>query len=82
MPAKFVLTKSGQGLHWNLVATNGRVVATSEYYETRRAALAGIESVRKNAAGAVLVEKEEEAPDTAEGRAIKSLTDAVKRRRS
>jgi uncharacterized protein YegP (UPF0339 family) len=82
MPAKFVLTKSGKGFQWNLVAVNGRVVASSERYETRRAALAGIESVRKNAAGAVLVEEEEQAPDTAEGRAIQSLTDALTRRRS
>ena len=82
MPAKFVLTKSGKGFQWNLVAVNGRVVATSERYETRRSALAGIESVRKIAAGAALVEEEEQAPDTAEGRAIQSLTEALTRRSS
>lgn len=54
MAGKFVLTKSGTGFHWNLKASNGRVIATSEHYETKRAALAGIDSVRKNASDAKL----------------------------
>ena len=62
MPGKFVLKKSGKGFHWNLLATNGKVIATSEYYETRRAAVAGIESVRKNAPTATVVDGEDE-PD-------------------
>jgi uncharacterized protein YegP (UPF0339 family) len=40
------------GFHWNLLASNGKVIATSEHYETRRAAPAGIASVQKNAPGA------------------------------
>lgn len=57
MPAKFVLKQtSNKGFRWNLVATNGRVIATSERYETRRAAMNGIESTRKNAPNAVVVE--------------------------
>ncbi|MDQ6874859.1 MAG: YegP family protein [Actinomycetota bacterium] len=57
MPAKFVLKQtSNKGFRWNLVATNGRVIATSERYETRRAAMNGIESTRKNAPTAVVVE--------------------------
>ena len=39
MPAKFVLTESGKRFHWDLHAANGKVIATSEHYETRRAAL-------------------------------------------
>lgn len=54
MPAKFVLTRRGDSFHWNLLATNGKVVASSETYNTKRAALAGIESLRKNASGAAL----------------------------
>lgn len=55
MPGKFVIShKPGKGYHWNLKATNGRVIATSEHYETKRAALAGIESVRKNAGSATV----------------------------
>ena len=57
MPAQFVLKKGSTGkFRFNLVATNGRVVATSEAYDTKAKALAGIESVRKNAAAAVLVD--------------------------
>lgn len=57
MPAKFVLKKGTTGkFRFNLVATNGQVIATSEAYETRAKAMAGIESVRKNAANAVLVD--------------------------
>jgi uncharacterized protein YegP (UPF0339 family) len=51
--AKFVLTKGSTGkFHFNLVATNGQVIATSETYESKAAALNGIESVRKNAPAA------------------------------
>ena len=39
---------------FNLHSSNGKVIATSEAYETKRAALAGIESVRKQAAAAKL----------------------------
>lgn len=57
MPAKFVVKKGSTGKYrFNLVASNGQVVATSEAYETKAKAMAGIESVRKNAAGAVLVD--------------------------
>jgi uncharacterized protein YegP (UPF0339 family) len=58
MAAKFVLTKNDSGkFHFNLLATNGRVIATSEVYNTRAAALNGIESIRKNAPGAALDDK-------------------------
>ena len=50
MAAKFVLKKTDAGqFHFNLLATNGRVIATSESYKTKAAALNGIESVKKNA---------------------------------
>ena len=58
MPAKFVVRKGSTGkFRFNLVATNGQVIATSEAYETKARALAGVESVRKNAAGATLVDE-------------------------
>ena len=60
MPGKFVMKKSGKGFHWNLLATNGKVIATSEHYETRRAALAGIASVQKNAPGAATVDADDQ----------------------
>ncbi len=57
MAAKFVIKKGTTGkFRFNLVATNGQVVATSESYETKRAVLAGVASVRKIAATAALVD--------------------------
>jgi uncharacterized protein YegP (UPF0339 family) len=44
----------GGQFRFNLLATNGQVIATSETYETKRACLAGIESVRKNATNAIV----------------------------
>jgi uncharacterized protein len=50
MAGKFVLKKGSSGkFHFNLVAGNGQVIATSEAYESKAAALNGIESVQKNA---------------------------------
>jgi hypothetical protein len=55
VPAKFVVKKGSTGkFRFTLVATNGQVVATSEAYETKRAALNGIASIQKIAAGAVI----------------------------
>ena len=34
---------------FNLVATNGQVIATSEAYESKASAIKGIESVKRNA---------------------------------
>jgi uncharacterized protein YegP (UPF0339 family) len=53
MAGKFVLKKGTSGkFHFNLVAGNGQVIATSETYESRESALNGIESVKANAPGA------------------------------
>jgi uncharacterized protein len=53
MAGKFVLKKGTTGkYHFNLVAGNGQVIASSESYESRESALNGIESVRHNAPGA------------------------------
>jgi uncharacterized protein YegP (UPF0339 family) len=50
MPGKSVLKKGSTGkYHFNLVASNGQVIATSEAYESKAAAVNGIESVKKNA---------------------------------
>jgi uncharacterized protein len=55
MAGKFVLKKGTTGkFHFNLVAANGQVVATSESYESRESALNGIESVKSNAPGAAV----------------------------
>ena len=55
MAAKFVLKKGSTGkFRFNLLATNGKVIATSEAYETKRAALGGIESVKNNVGDAAV----------------------------
>ena len=54
MPARYVLTKSAAGYHFNLVATNGEVIASSETYTSKSGALNGIESVRQNAPDAAV----------------------------
>lgn len=53
MAGKFVLTKNAQGqFHFVLKAGNGETIAQSEMYNSKSAALNGIESVKKNAASA------------------------------
>lgn len=48
--AKFVIRQVNTGIKFDLKATNGQVIATSEVYESKDACLNGVESVRKNAA--------------------------------
>jgi uncharacterized protein YegP (UPF0339 family) len=42
--------------HFVLKASNGQVIASSQMYKTREGALKGIESVRKHAADAKVVD--------------------------
>ena len=51
---KFVIRRTATGVKFDLKATNGETVATSEVYETEVACRKGIESVRKNAEKAKL----------------------------
>lgn len=49
MPGKFELKKAKDGqFHFNLLASNGQVILSSEMYKARDSALNGIESVKKN----------------------------------
>jgi len=50
---KFVVRETATGFKFDLKATNGQVIATSEVYTTKAACLKGVESVRKNCAGGV-----------------------------
>jgi len=55
MAAKFIVHHvPTKGYHFTLVATNGKVIATSEHYQTHRACIGGIDSVRRNAPNATL----------------------------
>ena len=50
MAAKFELKKSKNGkFFFNLLATNGQIILSSEMYEAKASATNGIESVKKNA---------------------------------
>ena len=61
MAGKFVLKRGSTGkYHFNLVAGNGQVIATSEAYERKESALNGIESVKTNAPGAAIDDETEE----------------------
>lgn len=74
MAGRFVVKKGTTGkFRFSLLASNGKAVISSEAYETKRAALAGIASVRKLAAEAVL-EDTSVAPKTAKHAAAKVAT--------
>jgi uncharacterized protein YegP (UPF0339 family) len=58
MAGKFVITKDKKGeFRFVLKAGNGEVIAMSEGYATKSGATNGIESVRKNAADATVVDE-------------------------
>jgi uncharacterized protein YegP (UPF0339 family) len=58
MAGKFVVRKSSTGrFRFDLIGTNGRVLATSHTYESRAAALRAIESVRRQAVKAEIVDR-------------------------
>jgi uncharacterized protein YegP (UPF0339 family) len=53
MSGKFVLKQDKAGeFRFNLLASNGQVIASSEGYKTKTAALNGIDSVKRNAVDA------------------------------
>jgi uncharacterized protein YegP (UPF0339 family) len=58
MAGKFVITKDKKGeFRFSLKAGNGEIIAISEGYAAKASALNGIESVRKNAADATVVDE-------------------------
>ncbi len=58
MAGKFVITKDKRGeFRFKLVASNGETIATSEGYSAKAGAKNGIESVKKNAPEADIVDE-------------------------
>ena len=58
MASKFEMFQDASGgYRWNLLASNGQVIASSESYKTRASAVAGAESVKKNAPDAPIVDR-------------------------
>ena len=54
---KFVIKETATGVKFDLLATNGQVIGTSEMYSSVAARENGIESVKKNAPDAEVVEQ-------------------------
>ncbi len=62
MAGKFEIKKSSDGqFYFNLKASNGKVILTSERYTDKSKSKKGIESVRKNAANAARFERKQNA---------------------
>lgn len=58
MAAHFELFKDERGeVRFHLMAANGEVVVSSEGYSSKAAAEKGIEAIKKDAAGAAVVDK-------------------------
>ena len=62
---KFVIRKVNSGIKFDLKATNGQVILTSEVYTTEAACRNGIESIKKNAPVANMENQTEENFETA-----------------
>jgi len=57
MPGKFVIKKGPTGkFRFSLVSTNGQIVASSQAYENKAAAMRGVASVQKLAGDARIVD--------------------------
>ena len=60
---KFVVRKTGSGIKFDLKASNGEVISTSEVYSSARNCKAGIASVKKNAPLAEVEDQTVENPE-------------------
>ncbi len=72
---KFVMKQVTSGVKFDLKATNGQVIATSEVYTSEAACKNGIESVRKNAPVAKLEDQTVEGFETATNPKFELYTD-------
>ena len=59
---KFQVKAAGKGTMFNLLATNGQVIATSEVYNKKSSLLSGIASVQANAPAAAVEDQTAEKP--------------------
>lgn len=72
---KFVIKETKTGIKFDLKATNGQVIATSEVYTTKAACNKGIASVQKNAAVAEVEDQTEEGFATIKNPKFEMYTD-------
>lgn len=79
MAAKFeIFTDKSKQYRFRLKASNGEIIATSEAYPIKAAALKGIASIQKSAPTAKIVDPEAEAQIAAIKAAIKEKTAKAK----
>ena len=72
---KFAVKETKTGFRFNLVASNGEIIGTSETYSAKSACLNGIESVRKNAEAANLEDQTVEGFEKASNPKFEIYTD-------
>lgn len=72
---KFVVKETKTGIKFDLKATNGQVIATSEVYTTEAACMNGIESVKKNAPIAPVEDQTKEGFETEKNPKFEMYTD-------
>lgn len=81
MPGKFVVKKGSTGkFRFNLLSTNGQVVATSEAYNSKASALGGVRSVKKLAGDAVIEDQTTKA--WADGEAARKAAAPIQTRKA
>lgn len=79
MPGKFVVKKGTTGkFRFNLLSTNGQVVATSEAYNSKASAMGGIRAVRSLAAEAAV--EDQTTKEWAAAEAARKAAGPVKKR--
>ena len=62
--SKYVIKETATGVKFDLLATNGQVILSSEVYTTRASAMKGINSIRNNAPVAGVENQTEEGYET------------------
>ncbi len=78
MPGKFVIKKGSTGkFRFNLLSTNGQVVATSEVYNSKASAMGGVRSVKKLAGEASI--EDQTTKEWADGEAARKAASTGKK---
>ncbi len=72
---KFVVRNTNTGIKFDLKATNGEVILTSEVYTAKASCLNGVESVKKNAPVAAVEDQTQEGFETQKNPKFEIYTD-------
>ena len=72
---KFVVRNTNTGIKFDLKATNGEVILTSEVYTAKASCLNGVESVKKNAPVAAVEDQTKEGFETQKNPKFEIYTD-------